>query len=91
LLITTNAAAPSEICDAEPAVTVPFLSKEGRSLPSDSTVVSARTPSSVTNITGSPLRCGAATGSNVNVDDRRAGVDTVPDKNYFNGSATVLV
>ena len=46
LLITTTAAAPSEICDAEPAVIVPSLLKAGRSLDSDSAVVSPRTPSS---------------------------------------------
>ena len=40
LLITTTAAAPSEICEAEPAVIVPSLAKAGRSLPSDSAVVS---------------------------------------------------
>ena len=46
LLITTTAQAPSEICDAEPAVMVPSLANAGRSAPSDSAVVSPRTPSS---------------------------------------------
>ncbi len=63
LLITTTAAAPSEICDAEPAVMVPSLANAGRSLPSDSAVVSPRTPSSWETTTGSPLRCGIATGT----------------------------
>src|SRR5690606_35278306 len=58
---TITAAAPSEICEALPAVMLPALSKAGRSLPSDSTVVSLRTPSSVLKITGSPLRCGIST------------------------------
>ena len=40
LLITTTAAAPSEIGEDEPAVIVPSLVKAGRSLASDSTVVS---------------------------------------------------
>ena len=34
LLITTTAAAPSEICEAEPAVMVPSLANAGRSLAS---------------------------------------------------------
>ena len=44
--MTTTAQAPSEIWEAEPAVMVPSLEKAGRSLPSDSVVVSPRTPSS---------------------------------------------
>src|SRR5439155_14995543 len=44
--ITTTAAAPSEICDALPAVIVPFFLNAGASLLSDSTVVSGRMPSS---------------------------------------------
>ena len=63
LLITTTAAAPSEICEAEPAVIVPSLLNAGRSLPSDSAVVSPRTPSSWETTTGSPLRCGISTGT----------------------------
>ena len=63
LLITTTAQAPSEICEAEPAVMVPSLLNAGRSLPSDSTVVSARTPSSAVTTIGSPLRCGTVTGT----------------------------
>ena len=47
LLITTTAAAPSEICDADPAVMVPSLLNAGRSRARLSVVVSARMPSSV--------------------------------------------
>src|SRR5690606_14930146 len=61
LLITTTAAAPSEIWEALPAVMVPSLEKAGRSLPSDSTVVSGRMPSSSRKSMGSPLRCGTWT------------------------------
>ena len=43
---TITAAAPSEICEALPAVTVPSDSKTGLSLASFSTEVSARKPSS---------------------------------------------
>ena len=46
LLITTTAAAPSEIWEAEPAVMVPSLAKAGRSRARVSTVVSGRIPSS---------------------------------------------
>jgi len=42
-------------------VIVPSGRKAGRSRPSDSAVVSARTPSSVAKSTGSPLRCGIGT------------------------------
>ena len=42
---------------------VPSLVKAGRSLPSDSAVVSPRTPSSAVTTIGSPLRCGIATGT----------------------------
>ena len=63
LLITTTAAAPSEICDDEPAVMVPSLANAGRSLPRLSAVVSERMPSSSLNTTGSPLRCGISTGT----------------------------
>ena len=45
-LITTSAAAPSEICDALPAVTVPSSVNAGRRPANPSTVVSARMPSS---------------------------------------------
>ena len=54
--ITMTAAPPSEICEALPAVIVPSLVKAGRSPPSDSSVVSPRTPSSTETIFGSPLR-----------------------------------
>ena len=59
--ITTTAQAPSEICEAEPAVIVPSAANAGRSLLSDSAVLSARTPSSVSKTTGSPRRCGTWT------------------------------
>ena len=49
LFITTTAAAPSEICDAEPAVIVPSLRNAGFSPASDSAVVLARMPSSSVN------------------------------------------
>src|SRR6266852_1707177 len=44
--MTTTAAAPSEICEALPAVIVPSFLKAGASLPSDSAVVPGRIPSS---------------------------------------------
>ena len=46
-LATMIAAAPSEICDALPAVTVPSLAKTGLSFASFSADVSGRKPSSV--------------------------------------------
>ena len=46
----------------EPAVIVPSR-ETGRSLLSDSVVVSPRTPSSWETTTGSPLRCGISTGT----------------------------
>jgi hypothetical protein len=61
--MTTTAHAPSEIWLADPAVMVPSRRKAGRSRPSDSTVVSARMPSSSLNRIGSPLRCGIGTGT----------------------------
>ncbi len=45
-----------------PAVTLPSFLNAGFSLPSVSGVVSARTDSSLSNITGSPFFCGIATG-----------------------------
>ena len=63
LFITTTAAAPSEICDAEPAVMVPSLRNAGFRPDSDSAVVLARMPSSSVNSSGSPLRCGIFTGT----------------------------
>ena len=62
LLITTTAAAPSEIGEELPAVIVPSLANAGRSLASDSAVVSGRMPSSSLITSGSPLRCGMITG-----------------------------
>ena len=61
LFMTTTAQAPSEICDAEPAVIVPSLRNAGRRPLSDSAVVLARMPSSSANSIGSPLRCGICT------------------------------
>ena len=60
-LMTTTAAAPSEICDADPAVTVPSAENAGRSLARLAAVVPGRTPSSSVTVTGSPLRCGTVT------------------------------
>ena len=60
--MTTTAHAPSEICEAVPAVIVPSLAKAGLSLLRLSAVVSARMPSSSVNSIGSPLRCGMSTG-----------------------------
>ena len=62
-LITTTAAAPSEICDEDPAVIVPSGANAGRSLASSSAVVSERTPSSSETTIGSPRRCGTSTGT----------------------------
>ena len=59
--ITSTAAAPSEICEALPAVIVPSVSKAPRNLASDSGVVSLRIPSSVSTRSGSPLRWGTFT------------------------------
>ncbi len=59
----TRAAAPSEICEAFPAVTVPVEPKAGRNPASESAEVSARMPSSSVTLSGSPLRCGTATGT----------------------------
>ena len=59
--ITTTAAAPSEICDADPAVTVPSAENAGRSLARLAAVVPGRTPSSSVTVIGSPLRCGTVT------------------------------
>ena len=59
--ITTTAAAPSEICEADPAVTVPSAENAGRSLASDAAVVPGRTPSSSEIVIGSPRRCGTVT------------------------------
>ena len=66
--VTTSAAAPSFRLDALPAVTdrssfLPsFDGNAGRSLPSDSAVVSLRGPSSVSTVVG-PLRPGICTGA----------------------------
>jgi hypothetical protein len=60
-LITTTAAAPSEIWLADPAVTVPSAENAGRSFASDAAVVPGRTPSSSDTVIGSPRRCGTVT------------------------------
>ena len=72
LLITTTAQAPSEICEAEPAVIVPSGLNAGRSLASDSAVVSPRMPSSSRTTTGSPLRCGISHRHDLVVEQRRS-------------------
>ena len=58
----SSAAAPSLIPEALPAVTVPSAFTTGLSLFKPSKVVEARGCSSVSTITGSPLRCGITTG-----------------------------
>ena len=58
LLITTTAAAPSEIGEEVPAVIVPSAPNAGRSLASVSCVVSGRIPSSSLSTRGSPRFCG---------------------------------
>ena len=80
LLITTTAAAPSEIGEAEPAVMVPSLLNAGRSVPRDSVVVSARMPSSWAKTMGSPLRWGDGDGD-----------DFVVEVAVFPGAGRVLV
>ena len=61
--MTTTAAAPSEICDAEPAVTVPSAANAGRSFARLAAVVPSRTPSSSVTARGSPFRWGTVTGT----------------------------
>ncbi len=61
-LISITAAAPSLRVEALPAVTEPSFLKAGRSLANASAVLLARGCSSVSKITGSPLRCGILTG-----------------------------
>ncbi|CFR98521.1 Uncharacterised protein [Mycobacterium tuberculosis] len=60
--MTTTAAAPSEICDADPAVMVPSPRNAGFRPASAAAVVLARIPSSSVNCSGSPVRCGMFTG-----------------------------
>src|ERR1051326_8295395 len=62
-LATRTAAAPSEICEELPAVTVPFLRKTGFSAASFSIEVSGRGPSSFACVTFAPLFCGASIGT----------------------------
>src|SRR6185503_4461538 len=61
--MTSTAAAPSLIPDALPAVTLPCLSNAGRNAESASSVAPALMNSSLSNATGSPLRCGSITGT----------------------------
>ncbi len=61
--VTTSAAAPSDRGEELPAVMVPSFANAGRRAPSDSAVVSGRTPSSWETTSGSPLRCGISTGA----------------------------
>jgi len=49
-LVTSSAAAPSEICEALPAVTVPSSPNTGSSADSASTLVSRRIPSSTSTV-----------------------------------------
>ena len=60
-LATTNAAAPSEICDEFPAVSVPSEVKALRSLANLSAVIPGRMPSSAAMVTGLPRRWGTST------------------------------
>ena len=60
--MTTTAEAPSEICEALPAVIEPSRANAGRKPPNDSGVVPGRMPSSVSTRSGSPLRWGTSTG-----------------------------
>ena len=62
LLITTTAQAPSEICEAEPAVMRAVLGAPGAGRRATSTVVSPRMPSSSATVM-SPLRDGIVTGT----------------------------
>ncbi|MDT4843904.1 hypothetical protein FQZ97_778430 [compost metagenome] len=61
-LISSTAAAPSLRVEALPAVTLPSFLNAGFSLARDSAVVPARTCSSVSKASGSPLRCGIRIG-----------------------------
>ena len=60
---TTTAAPPSEICEALPAVMVPFVRNAGFNFASDSVVASGRMPSSVETTTASPFRCAISKGT----------------------------
>src|SRR5919206_528645 len=59
--VAEDAAAPSLIPDALPAVTVPSLTNAGRSAASFSTVVPARGYSSREILSGAPFFCGTST------------------------------
>ena len=58
--VMTRQAAPSLSVDALPAVTLPPSRNAGRSFASFSSEVSARGPSSISTVTGSPGHRGAA-------------------------------
>ena len=62
-LVTINAAAPSLVPGALPAVTVPSFLNAGRSLARASSVLSARGDSSRRITMGSPFFCGISTGT----------------------------
>ena len=62
-VVSTRAAAPSEIWEEFPAVIVPPSAKAGRRRASESSEVSGRMPSSAVTSTGSPRRCGTGTGT----------------------------
>ena len=62
-LIRTNAAAPSLIPEAFPAVTVPSFLNAGFNFANLSAVTPERGNSSLSNMIGSPLRCGMTTGT----------------------------
>ena len=64
LLITTTAQAPSEICEAEPAVMVPSLRNAGAQLAERlGGRVAAHALVLAETTIGSPLRCGIETGT----------------------------
>ncbi len=64
-LVTTRAAAPSEIGLDDPAVMVPSGRNAGLSAASDSTLTPSRTPSSAATTRSGPRRCGTCTGNHL--------------------------
>ena len=71
LVVTSIAAAPSEICEALPAVTVPPSSNAGRSPASTSCVVPGRIPSSCDTVTAPSLAGAAEPHGAVRAQDHR--------------------
>jgi len=61
MLVTTTAQAPSEICEALPAVIVPSARNAGLRPASFSGVVSGRIPSSRSTLTGAPFAFATST------------------------------